>query len=122
MMQVLFITANNELKTIARDTLETAGSFYMFADSATTAAKLLENAALPDVVVVDLSMSRALDFLKQLKSQIRFANLPVLVIVDEPEPAIIKAALESGAARWITASFVKTTLVNVIRQVIMPVG
>jgi len=66
-----------------------------FTDRVTSAAHFLLDNPLPDVLIIDLSMSgeQPLEFLKQMRARTRFSKLPVLVVTDVPDPDLVRTAL-----------------------------
>ena len=50
----------------------------------------------------------------------QFADLPVLVIVEEPDPDVVKTALQAGANRYLTQSFIQANLMRTLREMIRP--
>jgi CheY-like chemotaxis protein len=54
--------------------------------------------------------------MREIRAAKRFADLPVLVIVAEPDPLAIKTALQMGATRYLTQSFIQTGFVRTLKD------
>lgn len=82
------------------------------------AAQYLQMNFMPEVIVLDWALHDvgAADFLRKMRAERRFASLPVLVVVSEPDPEAIRAAFQAGANRYITQSFISSNLLRTIRE------
>lgn len=116
MTKILITTANNTLVEAVRHALRPTPIFWLFAEDVQKTVQILQSDEAPDLLMLDLSSYRAMEFLKQLKTSTRFAEIPILVVVDDPESALIKEALDAGAARWLTSGFVRTSLAHIVNQ------
>jgi len=73
-------------------------------------------------VICDITMPRlnGLDMLAEVKSDPRFADLPVLMLTTEGQPALINRAKQAGAKGWIVKPFKSEMLVAAIRKLVGP--
>lgn len=118
MTKLLITTANSILVDAVRHALRPTQLYWLFAENVQKTIQILQSDELPDLLLLDLSTYRALDFLKQIKSNTDFTRIPVLVVVDDPDSDLIKEALAAGAVRWLTVGFVRTSLANVVNQLV----
>ena len=113
---VLLADRHHGLTEGVRGLLETAfTTVVMVADE----ASLLEGAARmqPDVVVVDLSLSRSsgLDWLKELKR--RSPGLKIVVLSVHDESSVRRAALDAGADAFVLKRAIGMDLLAAVDQV-----
>jgi two-component system chemotaxis response regulator CheY len=73
-------------------------------------------------VICDITMPRlnGLDMLAEVKSDPRFAELPVLMLTTEGQPSLITKAKQAGAKGWIVKPFKSEMLVAAIRKLVGP--
>ncbi len=89
-------------------------------NEAATGAELLEilSGTLPDIVVLDITLSgrNGLDALKELQKL--YPRLPVLILSIHPEHRFAARAIMSGASGYLTKSVVADELVNAIEVIV----
>src|SRR5689334_2382493 len=108
---ILTVTGDPQLSRLLQQLLSMASLQVIHAQSLHEAAHYLRATVnLPQMVILDgaLQDGASLQFLRQMRAQSRFAELPALVIVAEPDPTAIKDVLDAGANRYLTQSFVQT--------------
>ncbi len=115
-MQALIATTNQSLLAEVRAACAKATMSLTAVASVYEAAQILKSDQRTDILLLDLSMGHALDFIRDMKSHARFSDVPVVVLIDDPDPERIKPALEAGADRWLTTAFVRTRLLSVIKS------
>ncbi len=69
-------------------------------------------------IVCDVNMPRlnGIDMLTQIKGMPRAAQLPVLMLTTEGQPALIRRAKEAGAKGWMVKPFNATQLVAAVQK------
>lgn len=84
------------------------------------AAHFLRGNALPDLVVLDLSMPNepAIAFLQQMRHRDEFSRLPVLVVTAFPDPDLVREALQAGANRYLTKLFAAKNLLSTVEEML----
>lgn len=122
---ILTVTSDPQLSRMLEKLLSMTALQVIHAASLHEAAHYLRSAiSLPQMVILDgaLQDGMSLQFLRQMRAQSRFADLPALVIVAEPDPSAIKDVLDAGANRYLTHSFVQTNLLRAVRdmQALLP--
>jgi two-component system, chemotaxis family, chemotaxis protein CheY len=72
-----------------------------------------------EVILLDMNMPRmnGLDFLKNVKSHPRFANIPVVVVSTEGGDEITKRAVSGGAAAYIKKPFGSQAILDLLSRV-----
>lgn len=115
-MQALIATTNQALMMEVQAAFGKTSMTWMFVETVYQAAQILKSGQPADVVLLDLSVLHALNFLKDMKAHVKFSQVPVVVLIDDPDPELIKPALEAGADRWLTTAFIRTRLVSVVKS------
>jgi DNA-binding response OmpR family regulator len=87
-------------------------------ESAHAAVQYLKVEAPPQMIILDWSLPEniASRFVQEIRASKRFAHMPLLVIVAEPDPYAIKEALQAGANRYLTQSFIQTGFVRTLKD------
>ncbi|HMA93865.1 MAG TPA: response regulator [Polyangiaceae bacterium] len=74
----------------------------------------------PDIagIVCDVNMPRlnGIDMLERIRGSQKSANIPVLMLTTEGQPALIRKAKEVGAKGWMVKPFNATHLVAAIQK------
>ncbi len=120
MKYVLLLSDDMDLSATVSTLLATADLETRLARSFPQADSVLSSQPLPECLVLDLSLSqsRCLDYLRTLRSSEHYARLPILVMIDYPDPKAIADALQTGANRYLTKAFVHRNLRQVILDMI----
>jgi DNA-binding response OmpR family regulator len=86
----------------------------------TEAVEALENDPLPHLVLLDLMLPEisGIEFLKQMRSQSRYNDVPVIILSALTEPEQIREGLSEGADRYLTKPYLANNLVKTVREVI----
>jgi CheY-like chemotaxis protein len=116
--RLLLITNDLEMTTTVQELLASHSLEIVVKNTLRRAAQFLVQEDTPEVVLLDLSahMSDGFDFLRKIRSIKRFAQLPIVVTVEDPDPDVIKDALQVGANRYLTQSFIQTNLLRTLRD------
>jgi two-component system, chemotaxis family, chemotaxis protein CheY len=71
-----------------------------------------------NVVICDVNMPRlnGIDMVLSVKSNQKHANLPILMLTTDGQPALIKKAKEAGARGWIVKPFNPAQLVAAVQK------
>jgi DNA-binding response OmpR family regulator len=121
---ILTITSDPQIGSILQQILASIPIEMIVKDSLQLAAHYLRSGEVPQLIILDwvLQGGFAPDFLKQMRALTRFAELPVLVIVAEPDPDTVKAALQAGANRYLTRGYIQNNFLRTLRemQIIVP--
>lgn len=80
----------------------------------------LRTEPLPDLMILDLMLPEisGIDFLRQLRSQTGYNDMPVLVLSALIDPDQIRDALNSGADRYLTKPYIAHNLVSVVQEML----
>lgn len=70
------------------------------------------------IVICDINMPRlnGLDMIEQVKSDSRFAKLPIVMLTSEDSPALMERAKKAGAKGWIIKPFRADLLVATVKK------
>ena len=81
------------------------------------AEKVRKDASI-GMVICDINMPRlnGLDMVEQVKSEARFAKLPIVMLTSEDNPALVERAKKAGAKGWIIKPFRADLLVATVRK------
>jgi len=119
MVKVLLADDHSIVRAGLRRLIEESGDMTVIAEAADgrEALRAVEN-ALPDVVVIDLSMPGldGLEVISRLHTE--YPSLPLLVLTMHEEGQYVVRAIEAGAMGYITKQSAPEQLVNAIRKVI----
>ena len=115
----LVITGDCDLAAVIEATLSATSMSYTRANTMYQAAKLLQAGMRPGMILIDLSMEQAVKFVREAKKIPALAKVPMLALTEDPSMPEVKSAIEAGANRWITKSFVANTLMSVLRTLVL---
>ena len=115
----LVITGDCDLASVIETTLSTTSISYLRVNTMYQAAKVLHAGLRPGMILIDLSTEQAVKFVREAKKIPALAKVPMLALTEDPSMPEVKSAIEAGANRWITKSFVANTLMSVLRTLIL---
>ena len=86
-------------------------------DGVDGADKLYKDASI-GMVICDINMPRlnGLDMVEKIKSDARFAKLPIVMLTSEDNPVLVERAKKAGAKGWIIKPFRADLLVATVRK------
>ena len=118
--QVLVVDDDPELLQLVRVLLARINVEAIPAENATTAANLLRSAPLPDLLILDMMLPdiSGLEFLRQMRAKSTYDELPVLILSALIDPEKIRAALDSGADRYLTKPYIANNLLTVVQEML----
>ncbi len=89
-------------------------------DNATTAGQLLRTGPTIDLLILDLMMPdvSGMDFLHQLRADPIYNDLPILILSALMDPEAIRLALDAGADRYLTKSYIPSNLPTVVQDML----
>lgn len=117
---LLLVTQDADVQRLVETLIEHRRVQGDFINSVQAAARFLQSNPLPDVLILDLSMpdNTALLFLEQMRQRDEFKKLPVLVLLDFPDPAQVRDALGKGANRYLTKMFINRNLLSTLDEMV----
>ncbi len=100
--------------------LTAAGFEVIEADDGIDGLEKVQQTADLAMVLCDVNMPRmnGLDMLAAVKSDVRFTDLPFLMLTTEAQPALITRAKQAGAKGWIVKPFKPELLVAAVRRLV----
>ena len=118
--RILVVDDDPELLQLVRVLLARINVEAISAENATVAAQILRNEALPDLLILDMMLPdiSGIEFLRQMRAKSTFDDLPVLVLSALIDPEQIRAALDSGADRYLTKPYIANNLLTVVQDML----
>lgn len=118
--RVLVVDDDPELLQLVRVLLSRIGIEAVCVENATDAAQFLLNESLPDLLILDMMLPdiSGVEFLRQMRSKPNFDALPVLILSALIDPERIRAALDSGADRYLTKPYIANNLLTVVQDIL----
>ena len=86
-------------------------------DGVDGAEKLRKDASI-GMVICDINMPRlnGLEMVEKVKSEARFAKLPIVMLTSEDNPDLVERAKKAGAKGWIIKPFRADLLVATVKK------
>jgi DNA-binding response OmpR family regulator len=119
-VRVLVIDDDQSLQDLVKVLLSREGMEAIPAMNATEAANVLKAKPLPDMVVLDLMLPdiNGIEFLRQMRGQKAFDELPVLILSALADPDQIREGLSMGADRYLTKPYIANNLIATVQDVL----
>ncbi|MEA1969223.1 MAG: response regulator [Thermodesulfobacteriota bacterium] len=119
---ILIVDDSLPMRSVIKRTFKAAGygnSDFHDAANGKAALELMKNDWI-DIVITDYNMPvmNGLDFIKNIKKDDLFKDIPVVVISTEGNEARIKEFMECGAAGYITKPFTPETIRDLITDIL----
>ncbi|MDL1899267.1 response regulator [Anaerolineae bacterium CFX9] len=118
--RILVVESDPETLNLVETLLTRVGVDCIATQNAKDAARILIEPPLPDLVIIDLTLSdvSGVEFVRQLRAKAAFDSLPVLVLAEIADPEQIRAALDVGADRYLTKPYIANNLLTVASEVL----
>lgn len=118
-MQALIVDDSRPIRRIESGILKELGFETFEASNGQEALDHLENAPLPDVVLVDWNMPEmdGLEFIRAVRSNAKYAGLILVMVTTEAETDQMLRALSAGADEYLMKPFQKESLVEKLQLV-----
>ena len=116
---ILVVDDDPALQQLITTLLNRAGVTPISAMNVTQARAALEE-SIPDLVLLDLMLPEmsGIDYLKELRQDDRFADLPVVILSALADPDQIREGLDSGADRYLTKPYLANNLLRTVKEVL----
>ncbi len=116
--KVLVVDDSATVRQEVSEVLTRVGFEVIEAADGQIGAECVNNDASISLVICDVNMPRmnGIDMLISVKSQPRHADLPILMLTTDGQPALIKKAKEAGARGWVVKPFNPVQLVAVVQK------
>jgi two-component system chemotaxis response regulator CheY len=119
---ILIVDDSLPMRSVIKRTFKAAGygnSQFYEAGNGKDALELMQNNWI-DIVLTDYNMPvmNGLEFIKKLKTQDLFKEIPVVVVSTEGNETKIKAFMDSGAAGYITKPFTPEIIRDLITKLL----
>jgi two-component system chemotaxis response regulator CheY len=116
--KILVVDDSSTVRQQVAQVLTQVGFEVLEAADGQLGAELIENEAALAVVICDVNMPRmnGIEMVTTVKSRPKNAELPILMLTTDGQPALIKRAKEAGARGWMVKPFNPTQLVAAVRK------
>ncbi len=118
--RVLVVDDDPELLQLVRVLLARINVEAIPAENATIAANILRAEPLPHLLILDMMLPdvSGIEFLRQMRAKTEYDQVPVLVLSALIDPEKIRAALDSGADRYLTKPYIANNLLTVVQDML----
>lgn len=116
---ILVVDDDPALQQLITTLLNRAGITPISAMNVTEARAALAE-SLPDLVLLDLMLPEmsGIEYLKELRDNDRFADLPVVILSALADPDQIREGLDAGADRYLTKPYLANNLLRTVKEVL----
>ena len=113
-MQALIVDDSRTLRRILSNYLQELGFGVSEAGNGREALGQLQAGSPPDVVLVDWNMPEmnGLEFVKSVRAQPNFRDLPLMMVTTETDVVHIASALSAGANEYVMKPFTKDAIAD----------
>ena len=114
MKQALVVDDSRAMRTILAKFLVELGFEVREAASGLEALVEIRRKPFPDLVLVDWNMPEmdGCEFLRKIRAEQQFADLPVMMVTTESEMDRVSVALDAGANEYLMKPFDKETMLE----------
>lgn len=118
--RVLVVDDDPALQKLVTTLLQRAGMEAIGALTAASAAEVLKERPLPNVIILDMMLPdiSGIEFLKQMRSKEIFDHLPIIILSALADPDQIREALNCGADRYLTKPYIVNNLISTVQDLI----
>lgn len=112
--QILVLSPDQEAQESIQEIFNQTAVEVISIDSFKAMANALKEKVVPSIMLFDLTMdfSRCMELIQFLRKKDAYAEMPIMVMTDIPDPTQIKSSMEAGANRYISKTFLYNTLLN----------
>lgn len=112
MMRVLIVDDSRAMRTMLGRMMTEFGFGILQAGNGREALAVLEAEGRPDVVLLDWNMPEMNGFeaLTAIRADVRWAEVPIIMVTTETEMAQVARAIEHGASEYVMKPFTKDVL------------
>lgn len=118
--RILLVDDDDDVVKLIATLLTRFGYEVTAVPNGATAAQVMKNLPLPDLILLDLHLPdiHGVEFLKQMRARPKFEALPVIVLSAEVDPDQIRTALEAGADRYLTKMMIAPNLISTVNSIL----
>jgi two-component system chemotaxis response regulator CheY len=116
--KVLVVDDSATVRQQVAAALTNVGFEVVEAEDGQIGADMINGDGSINIVICDVNMPRlnGIDMVLSVKSNQKHANLPILMLTTDGQPALIKKAKEAGARGWIVKPFNPAQLVAAVQK------
>jgi two-component system chemotaxis response regulator CheY len=118
-MKILSVDDSRILRQIVKNAVEILGYDFLEAENGKKAFEILEKEGADiSLILLDWNMPEmdGITFLKKIKSDERFKNIPVTMLTTEGEKTKMIEAVKAGAKNYLTKPFTQENLITKIQE------
>jgi len=118
-MKILSVDDSRILRQIVKNAVEILGYDFLEAENGKKAFEILEKEGADiSLILLDWNMPEmdGISFLKKIKSDERFKNIPVTMLTTEGEKTKMIEAVKAGAKNYLTKPFTQENLITKIQE------
>ncbi len=117
-MRILSVDDSKSVRTVIRQSIEVLGFEFLEAENGKEAFAILEQAGAPDLILLDWNMPEmdGLAFLKAIKEDSRYRQIPVTMVTTETERCKVIEAIGIGAKNYVMKPFTQEELITKIME------
>ena len=118
-MHALIIDDSRALRRILRGMLTDLGFSVAEAANVQEGVAQLREGPMPDVVLVDWNMPvmTGLEFVREVRADHRFRNLPLMMVTTETEMGQVTVALAAGVTEYVMKPFDKDVIADKLQLI-----
>lgn len=118
--RVLVVDDDLELLQLVRLLLSRSGAEVLTAVDVESARIALNQDPLPDLLILDIMLPdvSGIDYLRELRSEPAFDDLPVMMLSAVIDPEHINVARAAGADGYLTKPYVASRLVSYVQELL----
>jgi two-component system chemotaxis response regulator CheY len=118
-MQALVIDDDPAILLMITSILNELGYQVTTADDGQQGLQYLTESSPPDVVLVDWNMPvmNGLEFVKSVRSQSQYNNLPIIMVTTELEMSQVALTMDAGVSEYIMKPFAPIMIIEKLQMV-----
>ncbi len=116
---ILVVDDEAEIRKLVENLLGRVGLETLLAANVAEARQFLAEHK-PELIVLDLMMPEVsgIDFLKELRSDNQYDDLPVVILSALVDPLQIREGLDAGADRYLTKPYLSKNLIQTVQDIL----
>lgn len=116
---ILVVDDEVEIQKLVANLLNRVGLQSLLASNVSEARKILTEWQ-PEMIILDLMMPEVsgIDFLKELRSDSSYDDMPVIILSALVDPLQIREGLDAGADRYLTKPYLAKNLISTVQDIL----
>ena len=124
MAKILIVDDAASMRQQIAFVLETNGHQVLMGQDGLDGLEILKQNNDIDLVISDIRMPRmeGIPMIKKMRNDVRFRNLPIIILSTKGDNTLIQQAKELGASGWMVKPFNPPQLLNIINKVLSKIA